>query len=236
MKKILSTTAIAGSLCLLGTSTFAQFSGFNLALGGSMAGVEVSASKSNASDNSPASGNFGMLTAIPEVEASYSFAVDKSFSVGLGGTYNLATMNGVSASYTQVTGIKSGGTATGGTSRGTLDIKDAYSIFLMPTFQINKDVAAYIKGGYTHADLNVSSTITSQQGGSVSLATKPSKMDGWMYGIGIKTFLTKDVFMQTEATVTDWDSIRGTTNETVATTYSANLKLVQGTVKLGIKF
>jgi len=234
MKKILSTTAIAGSLCLLGTSTFAQFSGFNLALGGSMAGVEVSASKSNTSDNSPASGNFGMLTAIPELEASYSFAVDKSVSIGLGGTYNLATMNGVSANYTQVAGIKSGGTATGGTSRGKLDIKDAYSIFLMPTFQINKDVAAFIKGGYTHADLNVSSTITSQQGTAVTLSSRPSKMDGWMYGIGIKTFLTKDVFMQTEATVTDWDTISGTTSD--STTYNANLKLVQGTVKFGMKF
>ncbi len=39
MKKILSTTAIAGSLCLLGTSAFAQFVGPYVGISVSVAGV-----------------------------------------------------------------------------------------------------------------------------------------------------------------------------------------------------
>jgi len=87
MKKILSTTAIAGSLCLLGTSSFAQFVGPYVGASVSAAGIATDVSKTS-SNNANGSGSAGAVFALGALDLGYSIGAGKGTSVAIGATYN----------------------------------------------------------------------------------------------------------------------------------------------------
>jgi len=219
MKKILSTTAIAGSLCLLGTSAFAQtkaFEGPYLGLFGSFAGAEVDGSGSTGSSKT-GSGTAGKVTPLGGIDLGYGFAAGKDFVIGLGLSY-IPMKAEIGEGKVDSTASISG------------ELKDHYTVYLQPTFIINKDAAAYIKAGYNHADLKVSN------------ATGVSNdLEGWMGAIGLKVMLTPNAFMAVEASYSDYDSVKGTRTTTAGTastttTVTGDPKVAQGSVILGFKF
>jgi len=207
MKKILSTTAIAGSLCLLGTSAFAQFVGPYLGISGSIAGAATVGSKttntgaattSNVSANT-GEGPAGIIVPLAAIDAGYSFGVGKGASIALGVTYN--PLKGEF-------NAKEGGTAdtNANITNRTFSVKNIYSVYIQPTFDINKDAAFFIKGFYTAGDSNLTGVAVS----------KPGDLEGLGASAGLRVMLTKNAFVQVEAAYSQYDNLTAQIAETVA--------------------
>jgi opacity protein-like surface antigen len=228
MNKILKLSAIA--LLASSTSLMAQsksFEGVSLGITASVVGAEVSGSTStNTNSANSSSGSIGKVTEIAAIDLSYAFATSAN------------TLISVGANYIPGKAKLGGGTFTDGTNLGlqnedsttstSASIKDPYTIYIAPTYAISKDAALYVKVGYSHADINVSST------GTERVTSSPSTLEGWTYAIGSKTMLTPNTYFGVEASVTDYDNISATL--TNGKTVSANPKVAQGTIALGYKF
>jgi opacity protein-like surface antigen len=63
-------------------------------------------------------------------------------------------------------------------------------------------------------------------------------IEGWGGGIGLKTFLTPNAFIQVEANYTEYDTVKGTKTNSNGriTTASGDPKIAQGIITLGYKF
>lgn len=219
MNKILKLSAIA--LLASSTSLMAQSKGVSVAIFGAIAGAEVKGSGSESNSiASTGSGSVGQVTPIGGFDISYNFPTS-SGSLGFGATYIP-----IEAKIGQGT-ITSG---TGGNVSGKL--KDHYTLYVQPALNINKDSAVYFKVQYAHADLQISG------------ATGSDNLQGWGGGIGLKTFLDKNTFIQAEANYTEYDSIsgknitktQGSGTGTTTTTVSGTPYLAQGIISIGYQF
>jgi len=234
MKKILSTTAIAGSLCLLGTSAFAQFVGPYAGISISAAGVATEAKKTtSAADNNTATAPAGVVTPLVALDLGYSFGAGKGTSISVGATYN--------PMKAEFDGNESSTGTNARTSSRSFEVKDAYTVYIQPTFEINKDASFFVKAFYAHAETSLNGTAV----------TKPSDLKGWGSSAGLRVMLTKDAFMQAEAAYTQYDSVTAsileintgsnsngaqpTTN--ITRTFTASKpEVVEGRITLGFKF
>jgi len=207
MKKILSTTAIAGSLCLLGTSAFAQFVGPYFAISGSMAGVATEGSKTTStsavgstSANS-GSGPVGAISPLAALDVGYSAAAGKGTTFALGVTYSplKAELN-----------AKDNDTSANTAGTRNLHVKDLITVYIQPTFEITKDAAFFVKGFYSKADLSLTGTAVS----------KPNDLEGYGASAGLRVMLTKNSFVQVEAAYTQFDTVSARVAE-VETTAAA---------------
>jgi len=230
MKKILSTTAIAGSLCLLGTSAFAQFSGPYIGISGSMAGLATDGKKVSSDGRNTVNAKAGVITPLAALDLGYSIAAGKGTTVGVGATYNpmKAELKANSSS------------APAGSNTATFSVKDHYTIYIQPTFEITKDAAFFVKGFYSKADIATSA-------GTGTLLSKPNDLEGFGASAGLRVMLTKDAFMQVETVYTQFDSVTASKAEvnstsatggaTITRTYTAqDPELVEGRITLGFKF
>ena len=227
MKKILSTTAIASSMCLLGTSAFAQFVGPYAGISISSAGFGTEASKTSSNANSTGSGNgpVGAIFPLAAIDIGYSIAAGKGTTVAIGATYTplKAEFDGKSND-------------TGGLSH-KFEVKDGFSVYLQPTFNINKDAAAFVKAFYSHADVS-----------ATNLTTSPGDLEGYGASVGLRVMLTKDAYMQVEGVYTQYDTIKATRTSvgtqiegnslaTITRTFTAqDPKVAEGRITLGMKF
>ncbi|MSP06373.1 MAG: hypothetical protein EXR13_02225, partial [Candidatus Fonsibacter sp.] len=210
MNKLLKLSAIA--LLASSTSLMAQtksFEGASIGIFGGALGAEADGTVTGTATGG--SGSIGKVTGIAGVDVSYAFA-GGALAVG-------ATYVPMKAKF----GGGSGNDATSGTTI-TGELKDHYTIYIQPTYVVNKDAALFAKFAYAHADVKTTNTTTA-----------PSDVEGWGYGVGLKTFLTPNTFVQVEGIYTDYDSMKGTkTNGAAGTTsVSADLKTVQALITLG---
>ena len=214
MNKILKLSAIA--LLATSTSLMAQtksFEGASIGIFGGGIGAEADGSVTGTATGG--SGSIGKVSGIAGIDLAYGFA-GGALAVG-------ATYVPMKAKFGTGTGTDS----TSGTSI-TGELRDHYTIYVQPTYIVNKDSALFAKVLYAHADIKTTNTTSAS-----------SDVDGWGAGIGLKTFLTPNTFVQVEGTYTDYDSISGRkTSATAGTTtaVSADLKTVQALITLGYKF
>jgi len=214
MNKIVKLSAIA--LLASSTSLVAQTKSFEGASVGIFAGaIGAEADGSVSGTATSGSGSLGKVSGIAGVDLSYGFA-GGAFAVG-------ATYVPMKAKF----GSGSGNDASSGTSI-TGELKDHYTIYIQPTYVVNKDAALFAKLAYAHADISTK-----------NVTSASSDVEGWGYGLGLKTFLTPNAFVQVEGIYTDYDSIKGTkvspgTGST--TSVNADLKTVQALITLGYKF
>jgi len=234
MKKILSTTAIAGSLCLLGTSATAQFVGPYVGVSGSAAGIATDVSKSS-TNSANGSGSAGAVFGLGAIDLGYSIGAGKGSSVAIGATYN--PFKG------EISGKNADNSITAGSTSRTFQVKDAYTVYIQPTFDINKDASFFIKAFYAHADTSLSGTAV----------TKPKDLEGYGASAGLRVMLTKDAYVQVEAAYTEFDTVSAKIAETTAqlvggasaqtnkaavtrTFTASNPELIEGRITLGFKF
>ena len=214
MNKILKLSAIA--LLATSTSLMAQtksFEGASIGIFGGAIGAEANGSVTGTATGG--SGSIGKVSGIAGVDLAYGFA-GGAFAVG-------ATYVPMKAKF----GTGSGNDATSGTTI-TGELKDHYTIYVQPTYVVNKDAALFAKFAYAHADISTTNTTSAS-----------SDVEGWGYGVGLKTFLTPNAFVQVEGMYTDYDSIRGTKTNGApngTTVVNADLKTVQALITLGYKF
>ena len=220
MNKIVRFSAIA--LLSMTTSLMAQksFQGTSVALTASVVGAEAKGNvvSSDASSNTD-SGSVGRIGAFAGVDAAYTVGAGTNGFFGFGATYipfkaELATASG---------GNKSDGVTT--TNSGKAEIKDYYTLYVQPGYAINNTSAIYAKVLYANAKLDVSG------------ATSASKnLEGWGGGIGLKTFLDKNLFVQTELNYTEFDSVTVTGTGNLAGTATGKPKIAGGTINIGYQF
>jgi len=230
MNKILNLSAIA--LLATSTSLMAQsksFEGVSLGITASVVGAEVSGSTStNTTSANSSSGSIGKVTEIAAIDLSYAVSTGSNSLIAIGINYIPGKAKLGSGAFTDGANIGVGATNEDSTTSTSASIKDPYTIYIAPTYAISKDAALYVKVGYSHADINVSST------GTERVTSSPSTLEGWTYAIGSKTMLTPNTYFGVEASVTDYDNISATL--TNGKTVSANPKVAQGTIALGYKF
>jgi opacity protein-like surface antigen len=225
MNKILKLSAIA--LLASSTSLMAQSKGFegaSIALSGSIVGASVDGTV-NDSNGSSSTGSIGKVTMVPSIDAAYTLSAGSNAFVAIGASYVAGNAE-----------FSAGNTGTGGTNAAksfTGEIKDHYSIYIQPGYAVNNSSAIYAKLSYNHADFNLSGATVTKQ---------PGDLEGWGYGVGLKTFLTPNAYVQVEASYTEYDSLRATatnTNSEGATstqTVTGKPKIAAGTISVGYKF
>jgi outer membrane immunogenic protein len=173
-KKLLALT-----LALSATTAFAQPSNFE----GFSAGVSIGAVgvDTKVSSNDGYGFNLGESNIIPGIDLSYSMTIDKQMLIGFGFTYDL-------------TKSKSG-EITGDGSIG-LETKDHYSVYVQPQYLLNNTTAVFGKLGYHKIKGAIS--------GSYAASFTSESFTGIGYGVGIKTFIDKNLFIQVEGQIVDF--------------------------------
>jgi hypothetical protein len=219
MNKILKLSAIA--LLATSTSLMAQsksFEGVSIGLFGSIVGAEVDGTVTD-SNNAVSSGTIGKVTPVAGIDASYTFATGSNGFIGVGATYLAGE-----AEF----GLGTADSSSDATKTFKGKIKDHYSVYIQPGYALNKDSAVYGKLSYNHADFNITNAVR-----------QPGDLEGWGYGIGLKTFLNANTFVQVEASYTEYDSLTATRTATGGTglvTASGTPAIAAGTITIGYKF
>jgi len=230
MKKILSTTAIVGSLCLLGSNAIADskaFQGAHIGVSGSVFGAEFKGKRVGTADAStPAdttklttNGSAGFVGGLADLDIGYTATLDKNSAITIG------------ARYIPVKADVSASSSDSGDS-GKAELKNIYGLYLKPTYIVSKDAAVYAGLHYMKGDLNVT-------GLSATGSAKPGDLEGWGGSVGLRVNLTQNAFLNVEASYTEFD---GLTVKDVAKgkattkTYTFDPYLAEGRVTLGFKF
>jgi opacity protein-like surface antigen len=145
------------------------------------------------------------------IDLSYGISVDKNFALAIGGTYDLTK--------SKVDLINVDGTKI------NTELKDHYSIYIQPTYVINDSTGVFGKLNYNFAK-NV---------GKVTGVTETStkNLEGWGYGLGIKTFLSANTFVQLEGSYVDYNTHTATID---GDTISVNPEVLSAVVSIGYKF
>jgi hypothetical protein len=225
MNKICKLSAIA--LLASSTSLLAQsksFEGASIGVFGAIAGAEVDGKSNTTAGTSgqsatSGSGSIGKVTPVGGLDLSYALATGTNSVIGLG------------VSYIPVKAELGVGNSSDTSSGGSLNVelKDHVSIYIQPTYVVNKDSAVFVKLNYSMADLKAS---------GLNARVTSGDIEGWGGGIGLKTFLTPNAFIQVEANYTEYDTVTGTKTNSNGriTTASGDPKIAQGIITLGYKF
>ncbi len=211
-------TAIA--LALMAATTLVQaqskeFEGFS-------AGFGVSSVGANTKITGQDSGNFidmGKTSVVPSVDFSYAYVLDSKWLMGVGLSYDLSK-------------TKSGGAQLAdGVDTETIKFegKNHYSIYLQPTYALSNTTAIFGKIGYHSLKGTETYSHTTDDGYSVS-----SRFKGIGYGVGIKTFIDKNVYIQAEAQLIDFKSKTVSYEDASSVVYKT--KSTVGTVSVGYRF
>jgi len=200
---------LALTLALSATTAFAQPSNFE----GFSAGVSISAVgvDTGVSSNQGIGFNLGENNVIPAVDLSYSMPIDKQMLVGFGFTYDLAKSKS--------------GEITGDGSIG-LETKDHYSVYVQPQYLLNNTTSVFGKLGYHKIKGAIS--------GSYAANFTTSNFNGIGYGVGIKTFIDKNLFIQVEGQIVDFKKKSEDYGDGEVVSYKP--KSSAGIITLGYKF
>lgn len=247
-KKLLISTALVS--LIISSATHAQttnFVGPSVALSGSYVGgsseFKTGEVFSIASGGDGINSKLGDQTnVIPGVDLNYGFAMGNNFVLGIGATYDF--------SKTKTGGFTSNYLINGEDATFTIDsnLKNHYSLYIQPTYVINKDSAMFAKVGRHYAKSSVKSAGGfNDEGLTVGLLgddkTVSENIEGWGFGLGLKTFLTSNLFVQFEGGIVEYDKINLPFTLDVVSpgvildnTGSHKIKTTNAMVSLGYKF
>ena len=217
MKTIKS--ALFGFIALMAlTSTSSSFSlnGVYLEAGTSAVGVALDGNHVNA-DAGTTVGTVGKTA----VTASY----------GLGYMLNKSGKLGLDIGYFVTPGeAKISGTSDSATSDVTFEVSDSKEYYIAPMLNITDDASVYIKFGKADADIKVTGDVT-----------KPTSMDGNTLALGTVMSWGSNLFIRTEAGMTEYDKLTVTGLGAVGgtpltTTINATPDVHYGKIAIGYKF
>ena len=125
-------------------------------------------------------------TAVANIAAGYNFAIDSSWVVGLGVSYDPGASSGATG---QLTLTGSSAPLTGHaleTQTATYQMKNVYSITVNPGYAIDNDKLAYLMLGYTGATVGLSSP---------AIPYNTINLTGYTVGAGYKQMITNSLYM-----------------------------------------
>ena len=251
-KKLLISTALVS--LIISSATYAQttnFVGPSVALSGSYVGgsseFKTGTGFGTLSLGDGIDSKLGDQTnVIPGVDLNYGFAMGNNFVLGLGATYDFSkTKTGAFTSNSLINGEDA-------TFSIDSNLKDHYSLYIQPTYVINKDSAMFAKVGRHYAKASVKSAggFDTGAGDIVGLLgddkTVSKNIEGWGFGLGLKTFLTSNLFVQLEGGIVEYDKTKLPFRSVVDlgegdvifedNTGSHKIKTTNAMVSLGYKF
>lgn len=203
MKKVLIAASLVATC--FAPQAFAQaknFEGFSVGLNAHLVSPTTEASLLGSSIN-----GFGQQSAVGSIQGAYSFVASDAVVLSLGATYNLTDIDA--------------GNATEGAATESLKIQNSGSIYFEPGFLASEKTLAYFKIAYEKCTVKKTDT-------GVSMT---KDVTGNSFGFGIRTLLSKNLFLQAEAKRVQFDSARFE-GEDVDFKTSATV----GTIGIGYKF
>ena len=258
--KICCTLALLASVATLPAhSQTKKFEGLSIGLGGTAIGNNTNISAADVDANSVAV-DFGKTNLVPYIDASYSFALNNNWLFGFGARYDLGknksgdiNSNVVSNDIFNGVGDVDGDNVLAdirNIETYSIKYKDHQSIYLMPIYLVNNSSAIFAKLGYHEQKGSISyknvQTVTNNFTGDdeaidgdadyvdgTITASGSKKFKGYGYGVGFKTLLTDNLYMQLDAEMIDYDK------ETVRDgdyTFGFKPKSVNASISLGYKF
>jgi len=164
---------------------------------------------------------------IPGVDFNYGFAIENNFVIGLGATYDLSKTKTGEATRS----FDSVGDAV--TIITNNELKDHYSLYIQPTYVINKDSAMFAKLGKHFAKANYSWTHISNGVSDGNSFSNSSNIEGWGYGLGFKNFLSNNLFVQGEVGIVNYEKF---IDRSMIHSLSMKPETVNATISVGYKF
>jgi len=232
--KLLASTAL---VCLFNTSqVFSQttnFTGPTLALTASYIDTtnDITTLVSAFSANKTTSATLKKDNLIPGVDLNYGFATGNNLVIGLGATYDFSkTKSGKKSSNVIFWDNNQNEDAT--QTVGS-ELKDHYSLYIQPTYVINKDSAMFAKLGKHFAKANYSWTHIFNGVSDGNSFSNSSNIEGWGYGLGFKNFLSNNLFVQGEVGIVNYEKF---IDRSRIESLSMKPETVNVTISVGYKF
>lgn len=214
--KIICAATLLAAAATPALSQAKNFAGPSIGIGGGYAS-QTSKPKLSYVDSGPQSvtlgsgqNNFSAL-----IDLSYGIQLDKSFILSLGGSYDLTDSKVDLYNDTAGYGIK-------------FKLKDHYSVYLQPTYLVNDSLGLFGKLTYNFAKANGSIN------DDTTTVSNSKNLEGWGYGVGIKTLLNNNTYIQVEGNYVEYDNYKVIFNED--TNIVSKPKVLSALISVGYKF
>lgn len=209
----MKTTLIAASIVAMTAAAPAMaepFNGFSVGLGVAAVGADTTINAPGDVGDLGLNLKVGETTTVGVFDAAYAYKVNNQWSVALGATYDL---NNAKSGNFMISG-------NDGSMGASIELKDHYSFYLQPTYLLAPTTGVFLKVGYNSTKAELRASNGQSQSGT---------FDGVGYGLGVKTFVNQNVYLQAEASWVDY----GSKQENGA---DFKVKASSGTVSLGYQF
>jgi opacity protein-like surface antigen len=228
MKKILKISAIA--LLATSTSLMAQMTGPSVAV--SLSRAQAATDGTATGNNNNTTGSVSRNFTIASLDLDYAQKINNDWGMSYG--INYIPFKGKIADVSRSdTNLGAAGASTSGTATAKGELKKHFTVYVEPTYMLNKDSGIYAKLGYVHADLEINSTTVIAGGTTVADTVK---IHGVQYGIGYKTALSNNLYGKIEASVNNYNDVSYTKVGEETNTFTANPEVRQVTISVGYTF
>jgi opacity protein-like surface antigen len=224
MNKIAKLSAASFLLASVSIPAFAD--NYNIGLSGSYGYFEASGSETKDGIKKNRSGDAEFPFASIFVE--YNKTMSKEWDVAFGLDYIPFSAEIDSRSDTQTNNMDSNNVT--GNRSATLDLKNHFTAYIQPSYNLGNGLAVFGKIGYSHADLEISTTNLSNSG----TLNKKDDLEGYLAGIGIQKNIDKTMFVRFEANYTDYDTVSYTNSS--GTKIDADPELWTAKISIGKSF
>tara|TARA_A100001011_G_scaffold299978_1_gene313165 strand:- start:596 stop:1243 length:648 start_codon:yes stop_codon:yes gene_type:complete len=201
-------------LGLTSVSNAASLGGLYFEVGSSAAGVQMDGSH-NDDDGDVSNGTVGKTAVIGHY--GLGFMTSRSNKVGLDFGYMITPGE-----------AKINATSDDSNTDVSFEVADGTEYYIAPMINITEDSSLYFKYGWSAADVNVTGDINN-----------PGDLDGTTMALGTVMSWGTNLYIRTEAGVTDYDKVTATgkgTNIGTDVSVSATPEIAYGKIAIGYKF
>jgi opacity protein-like surface antigen len=216
----------AASLLLASVSIPALADNYNIGLSGSYGKFEASGNQVKDSVTKNQSGDAEFPFASIFVE--YNKTMSKEWDVAFGLDY-IPFSTEIDDRSDSDTDIATSQNVTG-TRNAKLDLKNHFTAYIQPSYNLGNGLAVFGKVGYSHADLEVKTAALSNQG----TLNKKDDLEGYLVGLGVQKNIDKTMFVRFEANYTDYDTVTYTNSS--GTRFTADPELWTAKISIGKSF
>ena len=201
-------------LGLTSLSNAASLGGLYFEVGSSAAGVQMEGSH-NDNDGDISNGTVGKTAVIGHYGLGYMTPRSNKVGIDLG--------------YMMTPGeAKINATSDDSNTDVSFEVSDGTEYYIAPMINITEDSSLYFKYGWSAADVNVTGDINN-----------PGDLDGTTMALGTVMSWGTNLYIRTEAGVTEYDSVSATgkgTNIGTDVSVSATPEIAYGKIAIGYKF
>ncbi len=222
LKTLLATTILATSF-----SKAAISQNINVGISAAYGQMEAEGTETNVTAKAKKSGDANFPFA--SIFAEYNVVIDKSWNMILGLDY-IPISTEIEDTSKADTNLGAAGASTTGTKKAKLELENHATLYLQPTYSLGGGLSVFGKVGYSHADLQVTSSNTATS----STLNKKDDLEGYLIGFGVQKNIDKNTFVRFEANYTDYDTV--TYTDTNSTKFTAEPELYSAKISIGKSF